>query len=120
MEKEKIDSDNNQKGCLNMALGAIESVFTDRKTKTEDKIFHNLQGMGNAEIKGIETEVDRAFLDSDIVAATIDCTDGLEKKKLIKEFDKLTNYNISRIRTQKNHKKAKETAHLIHNLIHKK
>lgn len=63
----------NERGALNFALGLIESVFSSHKA-------------GNS---GVERKVDRAFLDCDLVDATIDCTDTMEKTKMLAEFDKI-------------------------------
>lgn len=65
----KID----EKGALNLALGTIESVFSSHRAKNSK----------------VERHIDRAFLDSKFVDATIDCSDGLEKSKMLKEFDKI-------------------------------
>jgi hypothetical protein len=65
----KID----ESGALNLALGVIESVFSSHMA-------------GNS---GVEKKVDRAFLDCGLVDATIDCTDTIEKTKMLAEFDKI-------------------------------
>lgn len=62
-----------ERGALNLALGLIESVFNSHKA-------------GNS---GVGRKVDRAFLDCDFVEATIDCTDTMEKTKMLAEFDKI-------------------------------
>jgi hypothetical protein len=60
-------------GCLALALAAIESAFDDQR-RNEPKL---------------DREINRAFLDSDIVHAAVDCTDTHEVKRIIKEFDKI-------------------------------
>ena len=74
LENYKLPEELNANGCLNLALGLIESVFNDHKKKNSK----------------VEAHIDRAFLDCRVVAATIDCSDGLEKSKMLKEFDKIT------------------------------
>lgn len=65
----KIDG----KGALSLALGVIESVFSSHRAKNSK----------------VERHIDRAFLDCDFVEATIDCTDTMEKTKMLAEFDKI-------------------------------
>jgi hypothetical protein len=63
----------NEVGALNFVLGLIESVFNNHRA-------------GNS---GVEKKVDRAFLDCGLVDAAIDCTDTIEKTKMLAEFDKI-------------------------------
>lgn len=65
----------NQGGCLALALAVVESAFDDtRRGKHDCKLSRKLN---------------RAFLDSQFVAAAIDCTDTHEVGRLLKQFDKI-------------------------------
>jgi len=74
----------NQLGCLNLAKDILESVFYDWTNRNKDRIFKGMSTEGHS-----KECVDIAFLDSNFVEVLIDCTNSLEKGKLLKRFDEI-------------------------------
>lgn len=75
----KLDKSLNEKGCLNLGLGVIESAFTHtRKEKN--------RGWLNERKYIIYRREALKFLKSPFVQVVCDCSNNLEQGKLIKLF----------------------------------
>ncbi len=72
-----MDKDYNERGCLAFSLAVISSLF-----ESLEKNSHKIKSD-----RKFDAKVERAFLETNFVQATCDCTDNFSQENLLKQFD---------------------------------